>query len=136
MRVAGVAEFDEHSARSSKVGIGTIEPAGRIGMSNFVLLTRMRNRKLHFYGGRRPHGHYKCQDGAGRDHVGPGRVYARYVGVTAMSTRNFVVLELSDVIIPLTLAHTPGAPRPLSLAELRPAGILQRVHTDRGHYRT
>ena len=40
------------------------------------------------------------------------------------------MFELPDEISPLTVADAPGAPHPLSLAELHSTGILNFVFTD------
>jgi len=96
VRITGIAEFDEHSLRTVRVGLDST---------------------------------FTAEDGTKRPMRGPGHVYVRYLGVVGRSTREFAMYELPDEISPLTVANTPGAPHPLSLAELHSTGLLKHVPT-------
>ena len=70
---------------------------------------------------------YKAQYGEGRECRGMGHVYVCYIGVEGRSARQFTAFEVPGEISPLKVAETPGAPRPLSLAEVYEKRLLNLV---------
>ena len=73
---------------------------------------------------------YKAHGGTGREFKGPENAYVRYIGAAGRSALQVAVFEPPDEITPLTAPPTPGAPHPLSIAELNATGGLRLASTD------